>query len=358
MLSLILLSLAGWGILLSVAARNPVRGVPESLCGGCFGGGGDAPSLPTLTSPESTISNSSILTALQDLYNQYQNASVSTPSQWNTANDLYNQLANYQMSDYAYPVEDLTAAIKAQQAIASEDYIKSIKSNLASQGQLDSSYYTNLLSDYTQQQQSDYLNQYASILSANADRNYSAQQLLANLKSTAASGLSNLGSLYSNLDLTNLALPLETYGAGLTSLYGLGTSESNRQYSAAMAQYEKDLQEYNDKQSSLGNMIGSLGTLGGAAVGTWLLPGVGTALGSSLGGSLSSLAGGTASSGSSLGSLLGSSNSSSTSDLSSLLRYLNSSTGMTTPAADTSSLYSTYSRIPSLSNRYSTSYGF
>jgi len=323
------------------------------------GGGGNSPSLPALSTPESTISNSAILSALQNLYSGYQNASVAAPSQWETATDLYNQLANYQMSDYAYPVEDLTAAIKAQQDLAQQDYLKSMKSTLGAQGQLDSSYFTNLLSDYTKEQQSDYLSQYANILSANADRNYSAQQLVSGLKSTAASGLSGLGSLYNNLDLTNLMLPLNTYGAGMTDLYGLGTSESNRQYSAAMQQYEKDLQEYNDEQANKGNMIGSLGTLAGMAAGTFLFPGIGTALGGSLGGTASSLFGGSAASGSSLGSLLGGAGSTGTSDISSLLKYLNSSQGVSaTPSADLSSIYRSNFQMPSLSSRYNASYGF
>jgi hypothetical protein len=86
---------------------------------------------------------------------------------------------------------------------------------------------------------------------------------------------------------------IPTMGTGVTSTPGLTTPDL---MGAAQQQYAQQMQNYNQQQkqaSGKGQGIGStVGGLAGAAIGTWAMPGLGTAAGAKLGSSLGGSAGG------------------------------------------------------------------
>ena len=115
---------------------------------------------------------------------------------------------------------------------------------LAAQGQLDSTYYANLLGDYLQGQQSQSLSNTANLLTNQATQNYNLAQWLPQFKQSVAGSLGNLGQNKASLEQTNLMLPMNTYIPGLSNLYSMGQGTAQQQYQDALAQWQ-----YNEEQA-------------------------------------------------------------------------------------------------------------
>lgn len=118
---------------------------------------------------------------------------------------------------------------------------------------------------------------------------------------------------------------MNAYQNALNSYYNDVQNEQNRyqnelnKYQNAVQNYQTKLANYNSKWGSIGSTVGMLG---GAALGTIIAPGVGTAIGASLGGSLG---GGTA------GAITGGGYSGNTgSSIASYIPYLMQNTGRST----------------------------
>lgn len=84
--------------------------------------------------------------------------------------------------------------------------------------------------------------------------------------------IGNIGSLASQYDILNIPGMSGSTGAQFQDTY-------NQKFQADMA-------NANRKASGLNSMVGALGTIGGAAIGSLLAPGVGTTAGAAIGGSL------------------------------------------------------------------------
>lgn len=328
---LILLSLLGWGLICRYAHNHPIKGVNFSERGG--GGGDEAPAIPQMMTPEQQIASSPRLTEFDQMLRQYIGKSYGMPAEWTTATDVYSNLLNYipqltqlqepaeygQMAQglqglldytperFAYPMADIQKALEAQQALQLEQYQKQIRPVLAGQGQLDSTYYANLLDQYLRGQQAQTYGTTADLLTQQALQNLQLSQWAPQFKSNIlgqvgnlgqvrqgtqqynvalqnalqewipyqrqnmAAALAGMGSQKLGLEQQNLMLPLSTYIPGLQNLYGMGTEESNRQYGAAMNAYNTALQEY--EANKKGGLFGGLtGAAGGAALGLALAP--------------------------------------------------------------------------------------
>lgn len=87
-----------------------------------------------------------------------------------------------------------------------------------------------------------------------------------------------------NAALTN---NMGQYQANLSNNQGLYQNDLNK-YQAQLQKYQTDMANRN---SMFGSAMGMIGTVGGAALGSLLMPGAGTAIGASVGGSLGGTAG-------------------------------------------------------------------
>lgn len=254
------------------------------------------------------------------MYNQFASNPIPMPAGYGQASDIYNKLANYTPANFQYPMAEIQKALQAQQDLQFQQYQKQINPTLASQGQLDSTYHTNLLSDYLKSQQAQNYGTTANLLTNQATQNYDLSKWLPTLQGTAASGLQNVGTAQANLQNIN-ANRLPTAAAGLGNVFGEGINLGDKEYNSAMQQYKVAMDQYNQNQANNSAGIGSMFGLGGAGVGALasigLAPFTGGAslammpalagLGSSLGSTAAPLFGGTSSpgAGSSLGSSLG-----------------------------------------------------
>lgn len=238
------------------------------------GGDEDAPVAPSYTLPDWA---QNIPTDVLNYLNQAGSTTLSYPSEYSTVADTLNQLLNYQTTDFAYPMTDIQSALASQQALQLEDYQKQIRANLAKQGQLDSTYYTDLLSNYLKNQQSQSLTNTANLLTNQAEQNYNLQTWLPQFKTSVAQALQNLGTSKSGIDTSNLS-NLYSVANALNSLYGTGLNQANSEYTAALNAYQQQLDEYNQNQNFWNSLWTGVGTLG-----TSYLSGLGTSLGSGTG---------------------------------------------------------------------------
>lgn len=231
------------------------------------GGDEDAPVAPSYTLPDWA---QDIPTDVLNYLNQAGSTTLSYPSEYSTVADTLNQLLNYQTTDFAYPMTDIQSALASQQALQLEDYQKQIRANLAKQGQLDSTYYTDLLSNYLKNQQSQSLTNTANLLTNQAEQNYNLQTWLPQFKTSVAQALQNLGTSKSGIDTSNLS-NLYSVANALNSLYGTGLNQANSEYTAALNAYQQQLDEYNQNQT--GGLFGGLmGSAGGLGLGLALAP--------------------------------------------------------------------------------------
>lgn len=292
MIILMILSLFCWGYLAYLNAILPFKNGISYLKRGGGDSGGDAPTPPTYDQsfpawakglPQEQI----------DLYRQIANNQIQQPAQYQQASDIYSKLANYQPSQFQYPMADIQKALQAQQDLQYQQYQKQINPILASQGQYDSSYRTNLNSDFLKGQQAQNYGTTANLLTNQANQNYDLSKWLPQIQGQAAQGLQGVGTAQANLqNLNNQGL--NTSAAGLGNVFGQGVTLGNNEYQSAQAQYQAALNQYNQQQQSNSNMFGALGTIGGAGLGALFAAptgGLSLAGGAALGG----LAGGTAS---------------------------------------------------------------
>lgn len=305
---MLLFSLLAWGFLFWYAHNHPIRGVSRVLRGG---GGSDEPApLPTFQSQIPDWAQGLPPEILQYI-RQGVGQKLTEPSEYGISSQALQNLLQYQPSQFQYPMEDIQKALAAQQAIQLQQYQQQIRPVLAQQGQLDSTYYANLLGNYLQGQQAQTYGTTADLLTNQATQNYNLQQWLPQFQSNIASQLGNVGTLRSNVNQYNMQYPYSTYIPALSGMYGTGLNQAQQQYNAAMAQWQSDEQQRQKEQEQQAGFLGSLGSLGGMGLGALLaLPtgGMSVLAGAMLGGSLGSAAsplwGGSGSS-SGLSSLLG-----------------------------------------------------
>jgi len=218
---------------------------------------------------------------------------VGIPEDYATARQGFTGLAGYQPDQFAFPMDEIQQALAAQQAIQMEQYQKQIRPMLAQQGQLDSSYHTNLLGDYLQGQQAQTYGTTADLLTQQAQQNAQIQQWLPQFQSGVYGSLANLGTQQSGidqynaamqnqfaqynpqfqsqiagqlaglggqrsaLDQFNLQLPFQTTIPAFQQQYGQGLQEGGARTQQANLGYQADLQAYQQQQQQMQGLIGS-----------------------------------------------------------------------------------------------------
>lgn len=165
------------------------------------------------------------------------------PSEYDFVEQGLKGLHGYQPEQFRFPMEDIQKALEAQQALQYEQYQKQINPILASQGQYDSTYRANLLSDFLKNQQAQQYGTTADLLTNQAMQNLDISRWLPQLQSSALSGLQSLGGARSNIDLYNagiqneLAKWLPQFQSGIAgTIENLGGAKTN------INQYNADLQ--------------------------------------------------------------------------------------------------------------------
>lgn len=275
------------------------------IAGGCGGGDDEPPMPPARPTAEQVLSGSPRLSELDQMVRQYIGKSLTMPGEWGEASDVYRELLGYTPEQFQFPISDIQKALEAQQALQFEGYQKQLRPILANQGQLDSTYYANLVSDYLKGQQAQSYGTTADLLTQQALQNLQLSQWLPQFRADIAGLLGDVGSQKLGLDQYNLMLPLQTYIPGLENLYGLASGEADRQYQNLMSRYQYDLGNFQRNQQQRAGGMGAIGQIGGAALGALLaiptgglsmaaIPAMmgGAGLGASLGGMISPLWGG------------------------------------------------------------------
>jgi hypothetical protein len=289
---------------------------------------------------------------------------ITAPQEYGMASQTLQDILGLQPQAFQFPMEDIQKALSAQQGIQLNDYLKQIRPVLAQQGQLDSSYYTNLLGDFLQQQQAQTYGTTADLLTQQAQQNLALQQYFPQLKTSAAgqlagigtqqadiqrlnaqlqyllpqyqSGILNqlqgIGGARSGIEQYNMQYPYQTYLPALQSGYGIQKGLQDSLFQQALGAQQQEMGAYNQAkesydatramlwQAGLGALTGGLGAIPGLA------GGLGGALTGGLGGftgTLGSMVGGGLQQSNSLSSLLGKlgNTSSSMPDYNSLLNY-------------------------------------
>jgi len=254
------------------------------------------------------------------LARQGQGQQVGMPQEFDISSQYLQGLMQQQPSQYELPIDDINKALQAQQEIQMQDYMKQIRPTLARQGQLDSSYYTNLLGDYKQGQQSDYLTNYANLLTNQAQTNLQNQQWLTGQQAGAAGQLAGIGGQRAGVDLQNIQLPFQTTLPALQQGYGMQEGLQNNLFNQQLGAYGQEMDVYNQNKQSYDQTRAMLwqAALGAATGGMGMIPGV---TGGMMGAGTGALGGATGQ----LGSMAG--GGMQQTDLSSLLKSLNLNTG-------------------------------
>ena len=212
------------------------------------------------------------------------------PSEYGISSQALQNMLQYQPSQFQFPMGDIQAALAAQQAQQFADYEKQITPILAGQGQLDSTYYANLISDYLRGQQTQRLGTTADLLTQQAQQNYNLQQWLPQFQAGVAGQLGGIGQQRQGVGQFNMTYPYQTYIPALQQMYGTGLQQAGQQYQSALVPYQQQLQNYQQsqqQQQALMQALGGLamgagtGALGGAAglYGTGVGAGKGALLG-------------------------------------------------------------------------------
>jgi len=195
---------------------------------------------------------------------------ITEPTEYGLVSQYLQNLMGYKPEQFAYPLTDIQRALEAQQALQLEQYQKQIRPVLAQQGQLDSTYYANLLGDYIKNQQSQALTNYANLLTNQATQNYNLAQWLPQFQSSVAGQLAGLGGQRVGIQQYNLQYPYQTYIPALQGIYGAGQQEAMNMLQPQLAQYNNQYQQYlqNQQQQNalMSSIYGGLGQLGMSAL--------------------------------------------------------------------------------------------
>jgi hypothetical protein len=285
------LSLLAWGFLFWYAHNHPVKEISFPERGG--GGGGDeAPTVPSYQLPSWA---ESLPPEIKQYIMQGVGQTVSMPTEYGISSDALQKLLGYTPEQFQYPMADIQKALEAQQGLQYEQYLKQIRPTMAQQGQLDSTYYANMISDYLKNQQAQGLTNTANLLTNQATQNYNLSTWLPQFQSGVAGQLAGIGGQKAQIDQYNLQYPYQTYIPALTSLYGQGVNQGNAQYQSAMNQYNAAMQDWQNQQNQAGAQAGSIGSLSGMGLALALAPFTGGAslafipAASSLGGTVGSM---------------------------------------------------------------------
>lgn len=261
--------------------------------------------------------------ALQDLLGYMpQLQQLTEPAEYGRAGLGLEELLGYTPDQFQYPMNEIQQALAAQQALQMEQYQKQLRPVMAQQGQLDSTYYANMISDYLKGQQAQTYGTTADLLTNQAMQNYDLSKWLPQFKSGILGEMGNLGQLRQgtqqyNVDLANqlatwlpgfrsgvagqlagiggqradigqlnLNYPYQTYIPAYQQAYGTSVNEGNLQYQSAMNQYNAAMQEYEQKQAERAAKSELISRFAGPIAGGWYGESAGVGLAPAMQGTL------------------------------------------------------------------------
>src|SRR3990167_1471827 len=221
-----------------------------------------------------------------------QSGGLQMPQEYGISSQALQNMLGYQPQQFQFPMEAIQQALDAQQAQQLQQYQNQIRPVLAQQGQLDSTYYANLLDRYLQGQQTSRLGNTANLLTSQAQQNYDLSKWLPTFQSGVAGQLAGVGGQKANVNQLNLTTPFQTYIPAFQNVYNQGLQLGDREFGAKNTAWLQALDQYNQDQANQAAMISSLGQILGAGAGFAVGGPGGAVLGSSLGGTASTLFGG------------------------------------------------------------------
>ncbi|HDN59681.1 MAG TPA: hypothetical protein ENF20_06965 [Candidatus Marinimicrobia bacterium] len=268
-MQLVLISLFCWLVLIKLSVCK----VPKHLAH-LRGGGDDDDELPPPPTFQSQIPGWA--TGLPDETLRYLRQGVGqqipVPQEYGAASDWLQQALQYQPDKFQYPMEEIQKALQAQQAIQFQDYLKQVRPMMAQQGQLDSSAYTNLIGEYMKGQQAQQYGTTAELLTQQALQNLQTQRWLPEFQTGVAGHLAGLGQQQAALSEANIKLPYQTYIPGFQDMYRTGLYQAEQQYGSAMDAYNVMLENQERERQRKAGFLGSMGTMGGMALGAIAAP--------------------------------------------------------------------------------------
>lgn len=227
-----------------------------------------------------------------DMIRQQAGQQLPEPAEYGISSQALQAMLGYQPEQFQLPISDIQQALAAQQQLQMQDYQRQIRPILAQQGQLDSTYYADLLGKYLQGQQAQTYGTTADLLTQQALQNLNLQQWLPQFQAGVAGQLAGLGGQRAGIGQFNLQLPFQTTIPALQQMYGTGLQEAGQQFSANLIPYQQDLQKYMADQAQQQAMMQMIGQLAGTAIGGTVGGPGGAMMGSQLGGSLGGTVGG------------------------------------------------------------------
>jgi len=193
---------------------------------------------------------------------------VGVPEELGVSSQFLQNLLQQTPEQFTLPVDQIQQALQAQQAIQKQDFLNQIRPTLAQQGQLESSAFTNLLSDFTQQQQADELTNLANLLTTQAQGDIANRQAFLGQQLGATGQLSGLGSQLANIDLQNIQLPFQTVIPSLAQGFGLQQGLEQDLFRQALGAQQQEMDVFNQAEQSRQQTMQLLGSLAlGAATG-------------------------------------------------------------------------------------------
>jgi len=262
---------------------------------------GSSPERPAVPSWQPTPGLEGLPAEIRALIQQGVGAQVPEPAEYGVTSEALQRMLQLQPEQFQLPIEDLLQAQQAQQAIQQQDWLKQIRPGMAAQGQLESTYMTDLLGDFIRRQQVESLGMGSQLRMQEALENLTTQRWLPEYQAGVAGQLGALGGQRAQLGLQNIQLPFQTTVPAFQQLYGTGLSEAQQRMQQQMAGYQQEMDVYNQQKQSydqmramlwqggLGAVTGGLGAIPGLAGG---LEGVTTGALGGLTGQLGTMAGG------------------------------------------------------------------
>lgn len=196
---------------------------------------------------------------------KYVGREIPMPGEYGQTGEALTNLLNYSPSNFSFPMEDIQKALDAQQGLQFEQYQKQLRPVMAGQGQLDSTYYANMISDFLKNQQAQKYGTTADLLTQQATQNFDLSKWLPTFKSNVASQIQGLGGAKSNINQWNLEYPFQSYIPAQQGMYNTGLNQAQQQYASAMAQWQADEQNRQKQVSQEAAKWQTLGTLFGPA---------------------------------------------------------------------------------------------
>lgn len=194
---------------------------------------------------------------------------LAEPSEYGISSQALQDLLGYTPEQFQYPMDEIQQALAAQQALQMEQYQKQLRPIMANQGQLDSTYYANMIGDYLKGQQAQTYGTTADLLTNQATQNYDLSKWLPTFRGGAAEALAGLGSNRTGIQQYNMEYPYKTYIPAYQSAYGQSMDEGANRYQSAMNQFNQDMANYNQKMAEKAAKAELISRFGGMPAGIW-----------------------------------------------------------------------------------------